>query len=197
MTEQNTVTAQDMATVHNTATAQNTATEQNTATAFGTKQGQDMANDRKTALALGATGGFGGEMARALLGRGWRVRAISRHPDRIGKPIEGIEWMRGDAMNRADIVAAAEGTDLIVHGVNPPGYRNWRGLALPMLENTVAAARASGARILFQARCTISAPTPFRWWRKMRRSSHAPGKAPSGSRWRPACGQRPIKACER
>ncbi len=80
MTEQNTVTAQDMATVHNTATAQNTATEQNTATAFGTKQGQNMANDRKTALALGATGGFGGEMARASLGRGWRVRAISSAP---------------------------------------------------------------------------------------------------------------------
>jgi len=44
---------------------------------------------------------------------------------------------------------AAAGADLIVHGLNPPRYRNWKGLALPMLERTIAAARASGARILF------------------------------------------------
>ena len=38
---------------------------------------------------------------------------------------------------------------MIFHGANPPGYRNWRGLAIPMLNNTIAAARQSGARIIF------------------------------------------------
>jgi nucleoside-diphosphate-sugar epimerase len=38
--------------------------------------------------------------------------------------------------------------DAIVHAVNPPGYKNWDTLVLPMIENTIAAARASGARIL-------------------------------------------------
>src|SRR5262245_11116096 len=108
--------------------------------------------DKRTALVLGATGGIGGEVARALIQRGWRVRALHRNPKgaaRKAKELASIEWMTGDAMRRDDVVAAAQGADVIVHGVNPPGYRNWRGLALPMLESTIAAARASGARILF------------------------------------------------
>jgi len=45
-------------------------------------------------------------------------------------------------------MAAADAADVIVHGVNPPGYRGWAQLVLPMIDNTIAAARASGARIL-------------------------------------------------
>jgi nucleoside-diphosphate-sugar epimerase len=59
-----------------------------------------------------------------------------------------VEWLQGDAMRRADVVAAARGVALIVHAVNPPGYRNWDTLVLPMIANTIDAARASGARIL-------------------------------------------------
>lgn len=105
-----------------------------------------------TALVIGATGGVGGEVARALLARGWRVRALNRNPVAAAKSAEGmagVEWVRGDAMDRAAVIAAADGAELIVHGANPPGYHNWRGLALPMLESTIAAAKASGARILF------------------------------------------------
>jgi nucleoside-diphosphate-sugar epimerase len=46
------------------------------------------------------------------------------------------------------VVAAAQGARAIVHAVNPPGYGNWATLVLPMIENTIAAAKASGARIL-------------------------------------------------
>ena len=109
-------------------------------------------NPTRTALVIGATGGIGGEVARALLARGWRVRGLNRKPKAAAKSVcglAGVEWVRGDAMKTADVVAAAEGCDLIVHGANPPGYHNWRGLVLPMLESTIAAARASGARILF------------------------------------------------
>jgi hypothetical protein len=49
-------------------------------------------------------------------------------------------------MNAAGVAKAAEGTRFIVHG---PMYRNWPKLVLPMLESTIAAAKASGARILF------------------------------------------------
>ncbi len=105
--------------------------------------------EQKIALVLGATGGVGGEMARLLIARGWRVRALNRDPANIAKSIAGVEWLRGDAMHQADVVAAATGAALIVHGVNPPGYRNWAGRALPMLENSIAAAEASGARIFF------------------------------------------------
>ena len=96
----------------------------------------------KTALIIGATGGIGSETARALLGRGWRVRALTRDLERArrAEPDLGVEWVAGDAMNTADVVAAARGVSVVVHAANPPGYRNWRGLALPMLESSIAAA---------------------------------------------------------
>ncbi|KRA84688.1 NAD-dependent epimerase/dehydratase family protein [Altererythrobacter sp. Root672] len=103
--------------------------------------------ERKTALVLGATGGIGGEVARKLIARGWRVLALHRNPAAV-PPIGGIAWIKGDAMNRGEIVSAAQGVAVIVHAVNPPGYRNWRELVLPMLDNSIAAAGASGARIL-------------------------------------------------
>jgi nucleoside-diphosphate-sugar epimerase len=69
-----------------------------------------------------------------------------------------IDWVRGDAMNAADVASAAQGAALIVHGANPPGYRNWRGLAVPMLRNTIAAAKAEGARIIFPGNVYNYAP---------------------------------------
>jgi nucleoside-diphosphate-sugar epimerase len=106
---------------------------------------------RRTALVIGATGGIGGEVAHALIARGWSVRGLNRDPDaarRRASWMGPVQWVAGDAMNRADVVAAAAGVDVILHGANPPGYRNWRGLAIPMLDNSIAAARACGARII-------------------------------------------------
>jgi nucleoside-diphosphate-sugar epimerase len=105
-------------------------------------------NLMKQALVLGATGGIGGEVARLLVARGWKVRALHRAPEKVARGGDGLHWLCGDAMERDDVASAAQGVQLIVHAVNPPGYRNWRALVLPMLDNTVAAARASGARIL-------------------------------------------------
>jgi nucleoside-diphosphate-sugar epimerase len=108
----------------------------------------------KKALVLGATGGIGGELARRLLERGWEVRALHRDPGRAAVQgggeggDDGVAWIRGDAMNAQDVLAAASGVSLIVHAVNPPGYRNWAQLVLPMIDNSIAAARASGARIV-------------------------------------------------
>ncbi|MFS2011659.1 NAD(P)H-binding protein [Azospirillum sp. CT11-132] len=101
----------------------------------------------RTALVLGATGGIGGEMARALAARGWTVRGLRRKPA-VSPRSEGIDWIVGDAMNAANVLAAAEGAALIVHAVNPPGYRDWDRLVLPMLDNSIAAACANRARVL-------------------------------------------------
>ena len=104
----------------------------------------------RTALVIGATGGVGSETAAALLSRGWKVRALHRRPEEAAKTAidPRIEWVAGDAMDAASVLAAARGATVIVHGVNPPGYRNWKGLVLPMLDNTIAAARAVGARVV-------------------------------------------------
>jgi len=120
--------------------------------------------DARTALVLGATGGIGGEVALALLQRGWRVRGLVRKPERAARRaphLPAIEWIGGDAMQREDVMTAAAGVDVIVHGVNPPGYRNWRGLALPMLESTIAAAKASGARLVFPGTVYNFGPDAF------------------------------------
>jgi nucleoside-diphosphate-sugar epimerase len=101
----------------------------------------------KTVLVLGATGGIGGEVANQLRDVGWEVRAIKRGLQATTTR-DGITWMPGDAMNRDEIMAAAQGCSVIVHAVNPPGYRRWAQLVLPMLDNTVAAAIAQGATIV-------------------------------------------------
>lgn len=107
-----------------------------------------MMKTSKTILVLGATGGIGGEVAEAALRRGWVVRALNRHARRMGSDRRGMEWIQGDAMNEADVVAAAQGVDVIVHAVNPPAYKNWGLWVLPMLRNTLSAARQTGARIV-------------------------------------------------
>jgi nucleoside-diphosphate-sugar epimerase len=116
---------------------------------------------QNVALVIGATGGIGGAVAERLVAAGWRVRAMNRNPEaaRVGR--ETFEWVNGDAMVEADVVAAAQGASLIVHGANPPAYRNWAGLQLPMLASTIAAAKASGARIVFPGTVYNYGPDAF------------------------------------
>ena len=101
-----------------------------------------------TVLVLGATGGIGGEMARQLRGAGWTVRALRRGKRQTAELNKGITWIEGDASNLDDVMAAARGCSVIVHAVNPPGYRHWSTLVLPMLDNTIAAAKAQAATIV-------------------------------------------------
>ncbi|TRB06181.1 NAD-dependent epimerase/dehydratase family protein [Agrobacterium tumefaciens] len=105
-------------------------------------------NDKPLALIVGANGGVGSHVAKMLLQRGWRLRALTRHPASAAMA-DGMERVKGDAMNRQDVAEAAKGASLIVHAVNPPGYRDWDGQVLPMLDNTIAAAEGCGARVVF------------------------------------------------
>jgi nucleoside-diphosphate-sugar epimerase len=112
-----------------------------------------MASERidRTALVIGATGGIGSETAKALLRHGWRVRALTREKARAERNFARlgvVQWIEGDAMRESDVVAAAGGASLIIHAANPPGYRDWRRLALPMLKHAVAAARVARARLV-------------------------------------------------
>ena len=118
-------------------------------------------SEARTALVIGAAGGIGGEVAGGLLARGWAVRALHRRPETAAARLPGVQWLGGDAMDRAAVLAAARGAALIVHGANPPGYRNWRGLALPMLDNTIAAAIAGQALMLFPGNVYNYGPDAF------------------------------------
>ncbi len=103
-------------------------------------------------LIIGATGGIGHAIALAFLQAGWRVKALTRRHTLQTTQLPGLEsvqWIKGDALNEADVVSAAQHVDCICHAANPPKYQKWRELAVPMLANAIAAAKASGARLLF------------------------------------------------
>jgi nucleoside-diphosphate-sugar epimerase len=55
----------------------------------------------------------------------------------------------------------AAGVDVIVHAVNPPGYQRWAEVVLPMLENTIAAAQTTGARIVLPGTVYNFGPDAF------------------------------------
>jgi nucleoside-diphosphate-sugar epimerase len=115
----------------------------------------------RTAVVLGSTGGIGGEVARQLRDAGWAVRAMARRLPADPAHQHGLQWIEGDAMNAADVRHAAAGTQLLVHAVNPPGYRRWSELVLPMIDNSIAAARAAGARIVLPGTVYNFGPDAF------------------------------------
>ena len=112
-------------------------------------------------LVLGATGGIGGEVARQMRAAGWEVCALTRDVDRARRENAGFSWIKGDALNRQEVLAAAHGCAVIVHAVNPPGYRNWAELVMPMIDNTVAAAIAEGATIVLPGTVYNFGPDAF------------------------------------
>lgn len=82
----------------------------------------------KTVLILGASGKIGRHAAQAFGRAGWQVRLFDRARD--------------------DMVAAAQGCDVIVNGLNPPNYHDWAGLIPAITRQVIAAARASGAMVV-------------------------------------------------
>jgi nucleoside-diphosphate-sugar epimerase len=99
-------------------------------------------------------------VARQLRDAGWQVRALQRGLEHeIVR--DGITWMRGDALNRNDVMRAARGAAVIVHAVNPPGYRKWSELVLPMIDNTIAAAIAERATIVLPGTVYNYGPDAF------------------------------------
>jgi len=116
-----------------------------------------------TALILGATGGIGHEAATALHRHGWQINALHRDPTKAAShgKTPWIRWVKGDAMNAAEVTRAAEGASVIVHAVNPPGYRNWGQLVIPMIDSSIGAARTHRARILLPGTIYNFGPDAF------------------------------------
>jgi nucleoside-diphosphate-sugar epimerase len=102
----------------------------------------------KQALVIGATGGFGGHVAVALLDDGWGVKALIRDPAKSPPRRQGIEVVQGDARRIEDVRRAAAGVAVIVYGVNAP-YPRWEDQALPLLEPSVKLAEKSGLTLVF------------------------------------------------
>ena len=96
----------------------------------------------RTALVLGASGGFGGQVALALQTAGWRVNRYSRG---------------------TDMAAAAKGAALIVNGLNPPAYHAWDRLIPEITASVIGAGRASGATLLIPGNVYPYGTEPAPW----------------------------------
>jgi nucleoside-diphosphate-sugar epimerase len=104
-----------------------------------------------TILILGATGGLGGEVARAFRRRGWQVRALTRRAAQAAAKfpsLQGVDWIGGDALDAASVGDAARGATILFHGAHPANYAHWDDWGIAMLANSIEAARTSGARLI-------------------------------------------------
>ncbi|ROP40008.1 NAD-dependent epimerase/dehydratase family protein [Saccharothrix texasensis] len=97
-----------------------------------------------TAVVLGAGRGIGREIARQLVAAGREVRAVTRS----GGVPDGAQDVRGDVLDRRSTIEAVRGASVIHLAANVP-YPNWLDLLPTMVENTVAAAEAVGAKIVY------------------------------------------------
>ncbi|MHB0996688.1 MAG: DUF2867 domain-containing protein [Elusimicrobiales bacterium] len=102
----------------------------------------------KTVLVTGATGYIGGRLIPRLLGRGYKVRALARHPERLaGRPWAGsVEIIKGD-------VSTGEGLEAALAGAWAAYYLVHSMADLPGFAETEAASAGNFARTAAAAGC--------------------------------------------
>ncbi|MCB1417868.1 MAG: NmrA family NAD(P)-binding protein [Notoacmeibacter sp.] len=99
-----------------------------------------------TITIIGAAGRVGHAASRAFVEAGWTVRGIGRG-GRVKEMAEGVVPVDASAFDRAALIKACAGSDVILHAANPP-YDKWATTVLPMTENAIAAAKATGATLM-------------------------------------------------
>ncbi|WP_299962655.1 epimerase [uncultured Roseobacter sp.] len=96
----------------------------------------------RTVLILGASGHAGQAFGRAFAADGWQIR----------------RYQRG-----TDPAAVARGADLIINAMNPPSYHDWPRQIPKITALAMAAARASGARVLIPGNVYVYGTQPGPW----------------------------------
>ncbi len=102
---------------------------------------------------LGGTGFIGSHTVRALLNKGYRVRVMARGINNL-QPIfsrPGVELVRGDVKNRADLERAISGASYVInlaHGGGGPNFEAIRAAMVDSAVMVVEVCRAAGVRRL-------------------------------------------------
>jgi len=95
-------------------------------------------------LVTGATGFVGAEVLRRASARGWRVRGLSRRPERaeqLGR-LPHVELFRGDVSDPGDLEEAMEGVVAVVHLV---------GIIAPTRHQSFERAHVRGTEAVLEA----------------------------------------------
>ena len=92
-------------------------------------------------------GQVGAGLARRLAAEGHRVRVVRRGTAAVG---DGIEVVSANAMDKAQVIAAAEGAAVLYHCMNPSAYTKeaWETEFPAFGEALIAAALAHDARLV-------------------------------------------------
>jgi nucleoside-diphosphate-sugar epimerase len=104
-----------------------------------------MTNTTDLHVVLGATGGAGNAIARALLEAGLPVRAVNRS-GKADLP-ESIELVAADVTTETGIAQAVEGAAVVYMAAQPP-YHRWPEEFPQMLERVIDGVAAAGAKLV-------------------------------------------------
>jgi len=102
-------------------------------------------------LVTGATGYIGGRLVPQLLGKGLRVRALARNPDKLATAPwrEDVEVTRGDLGDAESLTAAFDGVDVVYYLVHSMGTaKDFVSEERRSADNVVGAAKRAGVRRL-------------------------------------------------
>lgn len=97
-------------------------------------------------VVIGASGGLGAAVVRALLSRGLSVRGVNRSGG--GDAAEGVDWVVADAVKADETRAACKGATVVYHCANAP-YTDWPSQFPPMTDNIIEGAAAAGAKLVY------------------------------------------------
>ncbi|MBT0768291.1 NAD-dependent epimerase/dehydratase family protein [Kineosporia sp. J2-2] len=96
-------------------------------------------------VVLGAGSGLGAVIARRLVAEGRRVTGVTRS----GRGVPGgVVSRRADVLDRASLVEVCEGASVVHLATNVP-YPDWAARFPVMVDNAIAAAERSGAKLVF------------------------------------------------
>ncbi|EGU57388.1 hypothetical protein VINI7043_04700 [Vibrio nigripulchritudo ATCC 27043] len=108
------------------------------------------AENGKSALVLGITGGFGRYVALALKNEGWKVTGITRSKAKLDSELMQFNIVEGDATNIEFLSKIAIGQDVLVYGLNPE-YHLWSKYCKQWLNTSLEVALKHQLKLVFPA----------------------------------------------
>src|ERR1051326_1508247 len=107
-------------------------------------------------VVLGASGGVGNAVVRALVAQGKRVRGVTRS-GKADAPTS-VELVAADTSNLDQARAACRDASVVYFCANPP-YNRWAQDFPPLLEGAIAGASEAKAKLIATANLYVYAPT--------------------------------------